>query len=74
MWAAITEVEKNHYDRIIVITDEQTMGSPHNAKIKNAYMINVASYSKGVGYGNNYKHINGFSDKVFNYISEIENV
>lgn len=48
------------------------MGMPHNAVIKNAYIINVAPYNKGVGYNNGYKHINGFSDKVFNYITEIE--
>lgn len=72
MWDAISTVEKAHYDRLIVITDEQTMGMPHNAVIKNAYIINVAPYNKGVGYNNGYKHINGFSDKVFNYITEIE--
>ena len=71
MWDAISTVEKVHYDRLIVITDEQTMGMPHNAVIKNAYIINVAPYNKGVGYNNGYKHINGFSDKVFNYITEI---
>lgn len=72
MWKAIEEIKKNKYDRLIIITDEQSMDSGTSTNIKNSYIINVATYNKGVGYQNGIKHINGFSDKVFNYIIEIE--
>lgn len=54
------------YDRIIIITDEQsqdTVGLP-TAK---GYMINVASARNGIGYGA-WTHIDGFSEAVFGYI------
>ena len=58
------------YDRIIVITDEQShdrVGTPRG----NGYMINVASASNGVGYGP-WVRIDGFSEAVINYIRELE--
>ena len=69
MWKSIREVSsKSKFDRIIVITDEQTCDS-YSSDIKlddtQMYIINVASYDKGVGYWHNITHINGFSDKVF---------
>ena len=39
---------------------------------KNAYMINVASYKNGVGYGA-WVRIDGFSENVLRYIAEHEN-
>lgn len=59
------------YDRLIVLTDEQShdpVGQP-NAK---GYLINVASYKNGVGYGGNWTHIDGWSESVFDYICEVE--
>lgn len=35
---------------------------------ENAYMINVASYQNGIGYGQ-YTHISGFSEKVLEFIA-----
>jgi hypothetical protein len=58
------------YDRIIVITDEQShdrVGAPHGR----GYMINVASARHGVGYGP-WTHIDGFSEAVIDYIREFE--
>jgi hypothetical protein len=58
------------YDRIIVITDEQShdrVGAPHGR----GYMINVASARNGVGYGP-WTHIDGFSESVIDYIRELE--
>lgn len=68
--AAIKEANKIGYDRLIVITDEQShddVGAP----INNGYMINVSSYKRGVGYGS-WLHIDGFSESVLNYIKTIE--
>lgn len=61
------------HDRLIVITDEQatTGGIPHPVANR-AYMINVASYKNGVGYGA-WTHLDGFSEGVLRWISEVEN-
>jgi hypothetical protein len=56
-------------DRIIVITDEQS--SDPVPDVKGGYMINVASNKNGVGYGA-WFHIDGWSDKVINYVYEHE--
>jgi 60 kDa SS-A/Ro ribonucleoprotein len=69
--AALDAVEER-YDRIIVITDEQShdrVGAPRGK----GYMINAASARNGVGYGP-WIHIDGFSEAVINYIRELENV
>jgi 60 kDa SS-A/Ro ribonucleoprotein len=58
--------EYSDYDRLIVVTDEQTADSAPAPKGK-GYMINVASYQNGVGYGN-YTKIDGFSEAVVKYI------
>jgi len=57
-------------DRLIVITDEQSHDNVP-APVGKAYMINVASYENGVGYGP-WTHIDGFSEGVIRYIVEAE--
>ena len=58
------------HDRIIVITDEQSHDGAVAPKGK-GYMINVASNKNGVGYGP-WVHIDGFSERVLNFIGEYE--
>ncbi|MBT9173891.1 MAG: hypothetical protein DDT21_02297 [Syntrophomonadaceae bacterium] len=58
------------YDRLIVITDEQSADSVPNPTGR-GYVINVASYKNGVGYGA-YTHIDGWSEAVFDFIGEVE--
>lgn len=58
-------------DRIIIITDEQTHDRVPQPNAKFGYMINVASYQNGVGYGP-WVHIDGWSDQVLRYIREYE--
>jgi 60 kDa SS-A/Ro ribonucleoprotein len=58
------------YDRLIVITDEQSHDPLPNPKAL-GYMINVASYQNGVGYGR-WTHIDGWSDSVIEYIRAAE--
>lgn len=60
-------------DRLIVITDEQTADRVPAPKAKHAYMINVAAYQNGVGYGKPWTHIDGFSEAVLRFIREYEN-
>ena len=58
------------YDRLIVITDEQSHDSVPKPAGK-GYVINVASYKNGVGYGA-WTHIDGWSESVIEYIRALE--
>jgi hypothetical protein len=58
------------YDRLIVITDEQSHDRVPGPK-RNGYVINVASAKNGVGYGP-WTHIDGWSERVLDYIFEAE--
>lgn len=65
--------QKQTFDRLIVITDEQIHDSiAKMPKVKHAYMINVASAQNGVGYRNGWVHIDGFSEGVLKYINGLE--
>jgi 60 kDa SS-A/Ro ribonucleoprotein len=57
---------------LIIVTDEQSHQSLSNPLPgTKAYVINVASYQNGVGYGK-YNHIDGWSESVIEYILAIE--
>ena len=69
---------KEKYDRLIVITDEQAHdsvpgpGSWSDGRPRpSGYVINVASYKNGVGYGK-WMHIDGWSESVVEYIRTLE--
>ena len=69
--SAVTELNLNHgYDRLIVITDEQAHDTVPGPRDK-GYVINVASYKNGVGYGK-WTHIDGWSESVVEYIRTLE--
>lgn len=63
--------------RTIVLTDEQDCGvgvdTPDKAPTlsEHNYIMNVAAYSNGIGYGK-WTKINGFSENVLKYIAELE--
>jgi 60 kDa SS-A/Ro ribonucleoprotein len=61
---------REKYDRIIVITDEQTHDRVPGPQGR-GYVINVASNKNGVGYGA-WMHIDGWSEAVVEYISALE--
>lgn len=63
--------EQVAHDRLIVITDEQSHTRVPDPVADKAYMVNVASYRNGVGYGK-WTHIDGFSEAVLRYITAIE--
>jgi Mg-chelatase subunit ChlD len=71
---AIGEMDEK-YDRLIVITDEQShdaVPNPHGFhQHARGYVINVASFQNGVGYGK-WVHIDGWSDSVIEYIRAAE--
>jgi hypothetical protein len=58
------------YDRLVVITDEQAHDTVPNPQGK-GYVVNVASYKNGVGYGK-WTHIDGWSEAVIEYVRELE--
>jgi 60 kDa SS-A/Ro ribonucleoprotein len=78
--------QKERYDRLIVITDEQAhdsvpnpgswsdgqpaLSSPKGPR-PSGYVINVASYKNGVGYGK-WTHIDGWSESVVEYVRLLE--
>lgn len=71
--AALKHVEsecRSGYDRLIVITDEQSHDSVSAPRGK-GYVVNVASARNGVGYGA-WTHVDGWSEAVVDYITEIE--
>jgi uncharacterized protein (DUF58 family) len=83
---AVAAANRDGYNRIIVITDGQWHYSDTTSVLgyqedpqtvapapltKQAYMINVASYRNGVGYGK-WVNIDGWSDSVIEYIRALE--
>lgn len=70
--AAVSWVNSNvKYDRLIVVTDEQSADTV-SAPTGKGYMINVASYKNGIGYGP-WTRLDGFSEAILTYIQEAEN-
>jgi 60 kDa SS-A/Ro ribonucleoprotein len=72
---ALTTINRDEetYDRLIVITDEQSSDNISNFTPKGkAYLINVASYVNGIGYGDNWIHLDGFSEAVIDWIQQYE--
>lgn len=71
---ALEEIQKlwPDLDRLIVITDEQSQDGILDAWIPKSYVINVAPYQNGVSYRNRWNHIDGWSERVFDYIQEME--
>lgn len=69
---AVSVMNEKGYDRLIVITDEQSHDSvPNPLPDAKGYMINVANNRNGVGYGK-WLHIDGWSHHVLRYIAEYE--
>jgi 60 kDa SS-A/Ro ribonucleoprotein len=68
---AVTVVNRLDYDRLIVITDEQSADRVPDPKGRKAYMINIASDKNGVGYGK-WNHIDGWSEAIIDFIRELE--
>jgi hypothetical protein len=69
---ALRAAAQDGYDRIIVLTDEQSHQQV-SAPLPEAkgYFINVAGYKNGIGYGK-WTHIDGWSESVIDYIRAAE--
>lgn len=57
-------------DRLIVLTDEQSSSRVPDP-VASSYMINVAAYLNGVGYGS-WVHIDGWSESCLTFITALE--
>lgn len=58
------------YDRLIVITDEQSATRPQRPEAR-GYIINVGTYRNGISYGE-WLAIDGWSEAVIEYIRQYE--
>ena len=56
-------------DRLIVVTDEQSHDGILAAWTPKAYVVNVAPYKHGVSYGNGWTHIDGWSERIVDFIA-----
>lgn len=68
---AVKNMNVKKADRLIVITDEQSADRVPDPKFNKAYMINVAAYKNGVGYGK-WTHVDGWSESIVDYIIALE--
>jgi len=69
---AVSQAYNIPHDRLIAITDEQSHDRVPDPKHGiPSYVINVASYQNGVGYGP-WTHIDGWSENVVRYIQSLE--
>jgi 60 kDa SS-A/Ro ribonucleoprotein len=59
-----------HYDRIIVVTDEQSQDNPPAPQGK-GYIINVGVYQNGIGFGP-WVTMTGWSEAILEFIREYE--
>ncbi len=73
---ALTQLQENadwrNLDRLIVITDEQSHDGILPAWTAKAYVLNVAPYKPGISYGNGWTHVDGWSERVVDYIAGVE--
>lgn len=60
------------YDRVIVITDEQSSDRIPHMKCGNNYILNVGAYLNGVGAEGQWTTISGFSEASVDFILEYE--
>ena len=64
--------EWRELDRLIVITDEQSHDGILPAWTGKAYVVNVAPYKHGLSYGNGWTHVDGWSERIVDYIAAVE--
>lgn len=64
----VVEREVCGLDRVIVLTDEQSHDGQHRAWVPRSYLINVAPYSPSLDISQGWTRINGWSDRVVDWI------
>jgi hypothetical protein len=56
------------FDRIVVITDEQSADTPKNPPTERGYVINVAPYKPALALNGKWARIDGWSERVIDWI------
>jgi hypothetical protein len=64
--------EWRELERLIVITDEQSHDGILRAWTPRAYVVNVAPYKHGISYGNGWTHVDGWSERIVDYLTAVE--
>uniref|UniRef100_A0A6H1ZCA9 Putative TROVE domain containing protein n=1 Tax=viral metagenome TaxID=1070528 RepID=A0A6H1ZCA9_9ZZZZ len=69
--AALAEVQRvaPKANRVVVVTDEQSHDGMHTAWAPHSYLINVASYQPALDTSYGWTRINGFSERLTDWIS-----
>lgn len=67
-----TKSDWKNLDRLIVVTDEQSHDGILPAWTNKAYVVNVAPYKHGISYGNGWMHVDGWSERILDYIAGME--
>lgn len=67
----LLQAKEPDFDRLIIITDEQSQSKVPDPTWKHPYVINVASNEHGIGYGK-WNHIDGWSEAIVDFINEYE--
>lgn len=67
-----TKSDWKNLDRLIVVTDEQSHDGILPAWTNKAYVVNVAPYKHGISYGNGWMHVEGWSERILDYIAGME--
>lgn len=67
----IHKMEKE-YDRMIVITDEQSHDNIETSISGKGYIMNIAPYEHGINFDAQWVRINGFSEAVIDWMIEYE--
>lgn len=63
---------QGNWDRVIVVTDEQSADAVPGPGDANGYMVNVSTEKNGVGYGGAWVHLDGWSEALVDFIVEME--
>src|SRR6267142_2114898 len=66
------KAEWRELNRLIVITDEQSHDGILRAWTPRAYVVNVAPYKHGISYGNGWTHLDGWSERIVDYVAAVE--
>lgn len=73
----VAKHESQPADRLIVFTDEQDCDHKLTPEKANAFgrknfLVNISSEKNGIGYGNKWTHIDGWSESILDYIRACE--
>jgi 60 kDa SS-A/Ro ribonucleoprotein len=68
---ALDLAAREGYDRLILITDEQSHQAV-KAEGELNYGINIGTYQNGITYGANWTHLDGWSEAILDYIIQAE--